>query len=611
MGQFIGRGLAAILGVTLLSVACSGSSKKSGTETPDVVCTANARTCDGLNIKVCNADGTAESIEETCLPSQTCSNGLCQDNACVPNTKFCQDGAVWKCDSTGSGSSLSANCPTGQFCRDEDGAAYCSNQACTPGMTMCDGNVAATCQMDGSGPAPGGTDCAAKKQGCVNGACKDLACMPGSKLCQNGDVYLCAQTGTETSLLQDCTMGQVCDGDKAACVPSVCTPGQVSCDPSAPHVVTCNEFGSAFVNPPTQDCAKDDQICVGGTCKKQVCNAYSYTCKDGNIYQCSSDGTSSNLTQSCSPQYSHCQEGYQYCITNDCQPGQVLCDYNSNTVKTCTADGTLPPTGMDCGNDNYCDAGACKKKVCEPYTYYCKDGDIYYCNYYGGPQPGEQAVQYCSADTTCRVDNNQPACVPLPCSASETSCLANQIGTCADDGNSLGSVTSDCASAGNVCTADFKCAKTSVETVAIAEDATTEYAGNFIGNVIQVRSARKLTELQANLILASPRELRWVVYEQSGQIFQARVDKVISNQTGTGFISSGALNYTLKAGKTYVLGVAVSGGNFISYYDGAPFQAWVSFGSLLGRTDQGYAAQLSAYIDTTVAYQMKVTTELP
>lgn len=610
MGQLIGRGLAAALGITLLSVACSGSSKKSGAQTPDVICDANVRRCDGLNVKVCSEDGTQETIESTCLPSQTCSDGMCADNACVPNTKFCQDGAVWKCDSTGSGSTLSANCPTGQFCRDEDGAAYCSNQACTPGMGMCDGSVAATCAMDGSGPAPGGTDCAAQKQGCVQGACKPLACMPGSKLCQNGDVYLCSQAGTETSLLQDCAMGQVCDGDKAACVPSVCEPGKISCDST--RVVTCNDYGSAF-KPPTQDCVKDNQICVAGTCKKQICNAQSTFCQDGNVYQCDVNGTSAALSQTCNPQYYHCLQypgtSYAVCANNDCTPGQVFCDYN--TVKTCADDGTIPATGTDCGNDNYCDGSSCKPKVCEPYTYYCKNGDVYYCNYYGGPQPGEQPVQACVADTTCRIDNNQPSCVPLPCSPGETSCLANQVGTCAADGNSLTKVTDDCAAATSVCTADMKCAKTSAETIGVAEDATTEYAGSFIGNIVQVRSARKVTELQANLILASPRELRWVIYEQTGQVFVARVDKVISNQSGTGFISSGAMSYTLKAGKTYVLGVAVSGGNFISYYDGAPFQSWVSFGSLLGRTDQGYAATLQAYIDTALAYQMKVTTELP
>jgi len=129
--------------------------------------------------------------------------------------------------------------------------------------------------------------------------------------------------------------------------------------------------------------------------------------------------------------------------------------------------------------------------------------------------------------------------------------------------------------------------------------------------VIQVTSARKLTEIQANLVLAAARELRWVVYEQTGQNFVARIDKVVSNQSGTGFVSSGPINYSLKAGKTYALGVAISGGNFISYYDAAPFGMTASFGTLLGRTEQGYSSTLSAYTDSGACYQMKFTTELP
>jgi hypothetical protein len=614
MGQNIARGVAALLGFSLLSaIGCSGSSSKKTGGTVDTVCDADARRCDGLNVKVCNSDGTAENIELTCAPTQTCSDGKCNENACVPNTKFCKDGAVWRCDSAGAGSTLASNCPSGQFCRDDDGAAYCSNQACTPGQGMCMGNVASTCNADGSGPVAGGTDCAANKQGCMQGQCKDLACMPGSKLCQGNDVYLCAPNGTDTSLLLECGANDVCDGDMGACRPKVCEPGKTGCDSS--KVVQCNAFGSAW-QAAGKDCAADNQICIADECKKQICQPNASYCQDGNVYQCDSNGVSAGLSQTCTPGYYHCfaypSGSYAYCDTNQCQAGQTFCDYN--TIKTCNADGTIPATGTDCGNDKYCDGNTntCKAKVCEPYTYYCKNGDIYYCETYGGVQPDEQPVQACISDTTCQVVDNSPSCVPLPCPPGETACLNNQVGKCAADGQSLASVSDDCAKAASVCTADLKCAKTSpLETIGVAEDAITESAGSFIGDAIQVRSSRKLTELQMNLVLAAPRELRWVVYEQTGQLYTARIDKVVSNQSGTGFLSSGALNYTLKAGKTYVVGVAVSGGNFISYFDGAPFTGWTSFGSLLGRVEQGYSATLNAYVDTSVAYQMKVSTELP
>ena len=612
MGLFSGSGAAVLLGFTLAAAACSGSSSKNGTTPPpDTICDANARRCDGLNVKLCSADGLSESIDSTCLPNETCADGACSPNACVPNTKFCKDGAVWKCDSAGAGSMLSSVCPSGKYCRDDDGAAYCSDQACTPGKARCEGNVATRCAADGSGPQPGGTDCAANKQACVDGSCQDVTCMPGSKLCQQGAVYQCSQDGTKTSLLLQCTASQVCDGKLNACRSKQCDPGTLGCDGS--KLVKCNEFGSDW-DQSGKDCASSDQICVAGACKKQVCTANSSYCQEGTVYQCDPSGTSSTLYRQCNAQYEHCLQyngTYANCVGNDCVAGKTFCDYN--TVKVCNADGSAPSTGTVCADDQYCDNGTakCVAKVCDPYTYYCSQGDIYYCTSYSGPQQGELPVTSCLNDTKCQVVSGTPNCVPMACTAGEVGCIANQVGTCAATGDSLASVTDDCAKNGNVCTADQKCAKSAADTLGVAEDALTEPAGIFIGNMIQVTSTRKLTEFQLNLLLASARELRWVIYEQSADTLTARFDKVVSNQTGNGFVSSGTLNYTLKAGKTYVLGVVATGGNMIGYFDNLPYASRTSFGEILGRTEQSYSSSLGAYPDSNSIYQMKTTTELP
>jgi hypothetical protein len=200
--------------------------------------------------------------------------------------------------------------------------------------------------------------------------------------------------------------------------------------------------------------------------------------------------------------------------------------------------------------------------------------------------------------------------VPLPCSPGETACLGNKIGTCAADGQSV-ATTADCTATASVCGADLKCAKTAADTLGVAEDAVTESAGNVMGDVIQVASARRVTEMQMQLVLAAPRELRWVIYEQSGSNFVARVDKVVSNVSGTGFQSSGPLNYTLKAGKTYLFAVAITGGNSITYFDTAPFNPSASFGAVLGRLDSSYSSTIGAYWDSNYLYQMKLATELP
>jgi len=613
MGKRIAKPAWVLLSGACIAFGCSGSSKQRSGDEPSSKssrsCDPGTRRCEGLNVKRCSDDGTEEEIEETCLPNQTCANGACADNACVPNTKFCKDGAVWKCDAKGSGSSLANACPSGRFCRDDDGAAYCSDQACTPGQATCDGNVASTCAADGSGPKPGGTDCAKTKQACYRGECQDVACMSGTKVCQHDDVYICSQNGTDVTLLQECSDSEACDASLGACRPKVCESGKLGCD--AARVVKCNAYGTGWDQ--TEDCTASSEICVLGECQKQVCSANSMYCNDGDVYQCDANGVTARLYESCDPDFSRCVSNggntYAYCAGYACQPGVVFCENNS--IKTCNADGTVPQAGTDCGAEKYCDAGSCKPKVCEPFTYYCKSGSIYYCEYFGGSPAGEQPLQVCPSDTICQIVGGSAACAPRPCSPGEASCLNNKVGTCAADGQSLSSVTDDCGADGKVCGLNAECVESVVDTVGVAEDAVTEGAGTIIGDAIQVTSARKLTEMQINVVLAAARELRWVVYEQTGQSFVARVDKVASNQSGTGFISSGPMSYGLKAGKTYLLGVAISGGNFISYYDAAPFNPSISFGTLIGRTEQVYSATLGAYVESSALYQMKLTTELP
>lgn len=609
MGKGIGRLAGVIVGLGLFVAACSGSSKTTtGKTPPDRTCEPGTKRCDGLNVKVCSDDGSELVIEATCLPSQTCSDGVCEETSCVPNTKFCKNGGVWKCDATGGGSTLDKGCSAAQFCREDDDTARCSDQACTPGEGLCDGDVATTCATDGSRPVPGGTDCASTKQVCYRGECRDMACKSGMKVCQHDDVYLCAKNGTDMALLADCQPGEVCDPDMGACRTKVCEVGATSCDGT--RVTKCNEFGSAWQAGGT-DCAADNQICVAGTCKKQTCAASYSFCQDGSVYQCDGNGIASTLVQSCQDQGQHCISygSGAYC-GSDCKANQTTCD--NNVSRVCSPDGSWPQTGTDCG-DKICDpySGTCKTKVCDPYTYYCKNGDIYYCDYRGAGSPNEIPSQYCSSDTTCQVQDDAASCVPLPCSPGETACLGNKVGTCAADGQSLASVTEDCTATSTVCGPDAKCAKSIVDTLGVAEDAVPESAGYLLGNVIQVTSARKVTEIQMNLVLAAPRELRWVIFEQSGANFVGRIDKVTSSVSGTGFLSSGPISYALKAGKTYLFGVAISGGNAIAYFDTAPFTGSASFGGVLGRIDNPYASTIQPYVDASYLYQMKLTTELP
>jgi hypothetical protein len=606
MGRTIGS-LGAVVGLSLLFAACSGSSKTSGKDPEPNVCLAGSRTCAGLIVKVCNDDGTALITEKTCVAPQTCADGACAETSCVPNTKHCKDGSVWKCDSTGGGSTLSQTCAKSQFCREADDSATCSDQACTAGEKLCDGEVATTCRADGSGPKESGVDCAETKQTCYQGACQDNECTPGTKVCQSGDVYLCAKNGTDTSLLADCQAGTVCDGNKTACTAKVCDVGAAGCD--GMRAVKCNAFGSGW-EPGGTDCAADGSVCVAGACKKKTCTPSGTFCQGNDIYQCDHLGVASSLSQTCKPPYYHCQaspsSNYAYCANNDCFPGEVAKCFG-NEVRACNEDGSAAATGTDCGDDKYCEEGTCKTRICEPGTVYCKNGDVYNCEW---PGAYEYVSLDCPTDTAC--DAEAYACVPMPCSPGTTTCLANKVGTCAADGQSLTSTTVDCTASSSICDSGNQCVKSAVDTLGSDDDPNIQYPSYVFGNIVKVSSTRKLSDFQMTLDLGStPRELRWVVFEETAaNTYTAKTETKVSSQTGKASFNSGPIsNYTLKAGTTYFFGVRVLGGNTsVAYLDVVPFVSSASFGTVLGQYQGDYASPMYASPDTQAIYQMKVTT---
>jgi hypothetical protein len=608
MGRSIAFGAGGLVALGLWLSGCSGSSK-----TPpgdgDGQCSPGARRCDGSAVKVCNADGTAEAVQETCEAPKSCSEGLCVETTCVPNTKFCKDGAIWKCDSTGGGSALATMCGPGQFCLMDDEDAECSDTSCIAGELMCDGDVATKCKADGSGPVAGGVDCAKNKQVCYLGKCQDATCVAGEKVCQQNDVYLCSGSGTSMALLADCQATEVCDSKLGTCRPRVCEPGKLDCDST--RVTECNEFGSAWEQSGT-DCAARGEVCVAGGCKKQTCTPSSSFCNGGDVYQCDSAGIGSSLWQTCHPDYYHCEafpsSNYATCTYNECQPGQQLCD--GNVIKTCNADAMLPATGTDCGNDMYCEDAACKPRVCTPFHYVCKDKDIYYCDDYGRLA---YLVQDCSNGTACQANGSGgAACITLPCEPAETSCVENKVGTCGADGSALATVTQDCTADGNVCDNANQCVKSVTEKMGIEDELETQSSGVAIGDIFDVTSSRKLTEIGANLVLVAPRDLRWVVFEHVDHVFVARLDKVVANQKGSTYFTSGPMNYTLKAGRRYMVAVAVSGGSFGSMFDLLPWsQDGLSFGKPVGGLAFYYQAEIGFDFYSDHLYQMSVTTELP
>ncbi|HYQ00666.1 MAG TPA: hypothetical protein VER96_18435 [Polyangiaceae bacterium] len=636
MGRSVGRGVGAIIGLGVVLAACSGT--KSGGDAPDLTagsggarvstlpgvggfgvggagsssCVPGTKRCDGQNVKTCDdTGGGTEIITQTCLPSQTCSNGMCAGSACVPKTSSCKDGAVWKCDDNGV-SVFSEQCASGLFCRVDGDNATCSAQACTPNQAVCSDNVATTCRADGSGVNSGGVDCSKSGQACDSGQCRGIVCKNGERTCQHGDVYLCAHNGTDVSLLAGCHSDEVCDGSMGSCRKKLCDPGKAGCDGT--RAQTCNEFGSGWAAGST-DCATDGKICVNGGCKKQTCAASRSFCQDGNVYNCDSTGTSSTLSQTCNAATEHCTTysggSYGYCKTNDCHAGDSVCD--GNVIKVCNADGSLPASGTPCGDTQTCDNAQCKDRPCVPGNYFCKGADVYYCDF---SSPFMYLSQSCGSDSACKaVGTSGASCAPLSCAPGSTACIGNKIGTCASNGQSLSAVTTDCTTTSTICTATQTCAKSATDTIGSAENIEVISGSNLVADVIDVDSTRKLTGLQTQFAFKGTRDLRWIVYELTGQSFVAKYDKVTAGVVGDGsfvVVPSGALSYTLSAGKRYALGVVISGGDVIDNIDTTPYVTDVSCGTVVGRVISYYPGSFDAFsVDPSYLTQMQVVTESP
>jgi len=554
------------------------------------LCTPESLSCDGANVVVCNADGSATRVTKTCSLNQVCSAGECHDIVCVPNTRYCTGQDVWRCSADGTAATLTKHCSDKQFCLEESGDADCSATKCVAGAALCSDDRATTCLPDGSGPAPGADDCAAHGQACYEGECRDLACTPGHKLCDHDNVYLCTENGTATTLFSECVHAtEYCDPVTAACRARICTPGTSGCDGT--RVATCDSLGSRWVASDT-DCDQQGKICLNGSCKSVVCTANQYLCSQGDIYLCNSNGTASTLYQNCTSNNSRCQlvgVNYAYCASNPCTANAKSC--SGNTILTCNADGTAwLAGGTDCAaSGKACQNGACIAPVCTPYSVYCSGSEVRQCAYDGATW---YVSATCGGGTSCLAQNDSASCQRTPCSASSVACLSEQLGTCAADGSSLASVTSDCGAQSKVCTA-AGCADVAVDTLGSGNQIETP-TDALLGNQIRVQTTRTLTQIEAYLSLPASRALTWVVYEivGSGQYFSL-VYSAATTGTGTGFQSSGSLSYSLQAGKTYLLGVNITG-SYVAYYTSPVEPRTLSFATALGATT-AYAAVNSVY----------------
>ncbi|MDX9721764.1 MAG: hypothetical protein RBU37_13520, partial [Myxococcota bacterium] len=433
--------------------------------------------------------------DEDCAEQEFCDpEGNCLARLCVPDALFCDGAALVLCDERGAafsqledcgeagcldgacGCTSSADCPPSQFCAPgvgPEGQNLCQDDLCPAGTRLCvDGSLSA-CSDDGGTLSTIAT-CA---QGCVT----------------EGEQAWCACTQTE-----DCETEQFCDPN-GHCIGAVCDPALATCDGNV--AVRCTPDGSSEIR---QNCGSgvcdaghclctSDAGCAAnqhcdtsaGQCVDDLCLQGSSFCDGRDRRQCSSNGSSSALLETCSlgcvdngtlsacrcNNTSHCPieqychpnafEGFDVCRPDICNAGDYGCD--GNTSVTCAADGgselrvscglaSCVNGDCVCSSDAQCIAaqycspfGRCEADLCNASTLYCLGDDVLLCDSRGvestlvqGCEPGQCAAGTCvctgSGDCAEHESCDTGVCVcdsGLRCGPSQSCCLSGDI--CEDD----------------------------------------------------------------------------------------------------------------------------------------------------------------------------------
>jgi hypothetical protein len=424
----------------------------------DWICTPGMSRCNAAGVlETCAKDGLSVASLDCADANQVCIGAKCVDIVCEPGTLSCDaaTNTLHTCSANGTMDSLTP-CAVGQYC--DAAAGTCRSQVCTPGTEACVGDQHGVCDELGSGY--GSLKACRANQTCVNAACVPIVCTPATSYCgEDGNAYDCNGTGTIASLSaicegpnEDSGAGGVggeggvdfqkhCEqhGNSAACYGDPCAKGQPYCAQN--KVVTCNAQGTAPTGPGT-DCGADAACVVTPTahCEPKVCTPSTRSCDvDGNVRLCSADGTSWSSWDICgSGRY--CDPVGAYCQYQTCTPNAASC--NGTVAVTCKPDGsTWAAGGTDCALSNkVCDAGVCKAKICEPYAYFCKGGNVNYC---GGQGTTSSVADTCDASEFCY--EGYYYCLPDVCDAGQPVCVdSTHLATCKADGSGPNGGGTDC-----------------------------------------------------------------------------------------------------------------------------------------------------------------------
>ena len=371
-------------------------------------CAAAESCVDGACRFVCDQNADCEPGQRCDLASGSCIVGCdtdidcpggqrCQAGACVaivpqicsPFASACEGNNLLVCRADGSAFDRNP-CPTGTVCSASAAGAACEAQICAPGTSSCfDSRTLSVCAADGLSEefvaCTGGGTCAA-------GVCQAASiCTPNALICDGGDAFRCNAAGTATTLVDTCTATEICTAGSCVSTAGRCSTG-LDC-PALP--TSCD--GNVRVS------FRAGGSCVGGTCdysavqRRTNCELTDQVCDDA---------TASCVAPACPLTEADCPFTAPLLDAVACACVACFSAGDCSSGQSCT-DGTCVGGGVDpnnCTNDTQCaDAaialgGTSTGAACDLNTNSCYT--ISTCN----PATGGADIfnAACPAGTTCQ-----------------------------------------------------------------------------------------------------------------------------------------------------------------------------------------------------------------
>jgi len=457
--------------------------------------------CNGAQLELCRADGTAFELLKTCQDASHCNTQKRDCVACVPGEYHCSGSTLQTCTSSLTWSTVKS-CASAALCNATQGT--CIDPGCTrAGAYQCSGAVLQQCRTDLTAWADVATCVTSTLCDAANGRCKDVKCdYPGDYRCQGNTRQICDEATRDWKDVNTCTSNQACDltastgcrdtcpepparcntvsgqtdaqvctmvdgrpkwttvatcatsalcsaGDAGAlCNPPVCAANQYSCDGQS--LLRCATGRHKW--DVVKTCAAG-QLCdsVGGQC--DVCTPNTYSCNSIlQLQKCTADGQFMNVVDNC-PSVADCYTSADrltgYCYR--CASGAAQCD-GSTRIRTCAADrrGWNPATSCANGcQDNAGDFDYCAA---------CPIANEVSCVETGAPG----STRKCAADrsawgnpTTCTeghgcVDDGTADYCAGKCEPNSAECVGTGRHVCAADGETWGATLSECADTRNL-----------------------------------------------------------------------------------------------------------------------------------------------------------------